>query len=263
MNNPVLLQSKCLSGVGGIRHGFFTRRGGESEGIFSQLNCGFSSGDDLDRVHQNRQAVADAMKVDKLFTLKQVHSRHVVVVGKDSDPSAVVEADGLVTGDPEIGLGALGADCAPVLFVDPVAKLIGAAHAGWKGALLGVTDQILDTMVSLGGQESQVVCAVGPAIARDSYEVGEAFRQRFLEQSPISAERFFHRINDSGSPESEPHFELPGYIEARLLARGIGEVEVLNEDTYRQPESFFSYRRSCHKNESGYGRQISVISLSV
>ena len=257
MNTPPFLLSSVLSSVDGIRHGFFTRRGGVSDGIFDSLNCGLASGDELDAVHENRLRVAGALSVYQLYTLKQVHSAKVVVVDEKSNPNDTIEADGLVTRCRGIGLGALGADCPPVLFVDPVAGVIGSAHCGWKGALSGVTDQVIETMCDLGAQRQGIVAAVGPGIQWSSYEVGDEFRQQFLRNSPIASDHFFKPFDKSPSP----HFNLTGYIEERLKRAGIGAVDVLDEDTYTQSEVFFSYRRSCHHKEPGYGRQVSVISL--
>ena len=257
MNTPPFLMSSVLSSIDGIRHGFFTRRGGVSDGIFDSLNCGLASGDDLDAVHENRFRVAGALSLDHLFTLKQVHSAKVVVVDEKSDPHDKIEADGLVTRCLGIGLGALGADCPPVLFVDPVTGVIGSAHCGWKGALNGVTDQVIETMCGLGAKRSSIVAAVGPGIQWPSYEVGMEFQQPFLLDDTIESSPFFKPFGDADSP----HFDLPGYIRERLKRAGIGAVDVLDEDTYSQPEVFFSYRRSCHNKELGYGRQVSVIGL--
>ena len=167
------------------------------------------------------------------------------------------EGDGLVTDLRGVALGALGADCAPVLFADPGAGVIGAAHGGWQGALVGVTDAVIDAMEAIGASRGSMVAAIGPAIQLGSYEVGEAFRSRFLEESPIDSEDCFHDSAETGNV----HFDLPGYLVRRLTAAGVGRIDDLGLDTYADESRFFSYRRMCHRGESVYGRQIGAIAL--
>ncbi|NKB78044.1 MAG: peptidoglycan editing factor PgeF [Gammaproteobacteria bacterium] len=258
MNVPSYLTSSRLTSLENVCHGFFTRQGGVSSDIFTSLNCGLASGDNLQDVIENRERVRESLGLDALFTLKQVHSNRVMVVDRGSDPTEVVEADGLVSMQQGVGLGALGADCAPVLFADIDAGVVGSAHAGWQGALSGVTDSVIEKMCELGALREKIVCAIGPAIGWVSYEVGTTFMEAVLDTSPIEAASFFRAGKDAGLP----HFNLPGYIRARIQHVGVEQIDLLNEDTYANPDQFFSYRRSCHLNEAGYGRQISVIGLT-
>ena len=258
MSRIPFIQSSRLNSIECIQHGFFTRLGGLSGGIFTSLNCGLSSGDDLLTVSANRQRVTEELGLDVLYTLKQIHSADVVLVDEDSDPDDIIEADGLVTRRKGVGLGALGADCAPVLFVDREAGVVGSAHSGWQGALKGVTDCVIDRMCELGAHRQRIVCAIGPAIQWLSYEVGLEFREKLVQDSPIPASTFF-RIGDKGG---SIYFNLPGYIHARIQNEGVNQIDVLENDTYTDQDRFFSYRRSCHEREMGYGRQISVIGLA-
>ncbi|MGB5076746.1 MAG: peptidoglycan editing factor PgeF [Sphingorhabdus sp.] len=248
-----ILRSKPLEG---IPHGFLGRGGGISTGIYEGLNVGIGSDDDPAAIMDNRRRAATAiMPGAVLARIHQVHSPDVVIIDDKSDIADPPKADAMVTRKSGILLGILTADCVPVLFADPQAGVIGAAHAGWKGALTGVTDNVITAMEALGASRDRIACAVGPCIAQRSYEVDDGFFRRFAEADPHN-ERFFSH----GSP-GHFQFDIEGYVAARLAAAGIGKVECLGEDTYGQPQRFFSYRRSCHVGEADYGRQISLIGL--
>ena len=240
----------------GVAHGFFGRRGGVSAGELASLNCGLGSGDDPALIAENRRRVADAaLPGAKLTGLYQVHGNRCVIVDGDTDVDARPEADALATRTPGILLGILTADCVPVLFADREAGVIGAAHAGWKGAISGVTDTTLDAMEGLGARRDHVAVAIGPCIARASYEVDESFVQRFLADAPAN-ERFFA----AGKP-GHAMFDIAAYVAARLAAAGVTRIAIGGQDTYAEADHYFSYRRACHKNENSYGRQLSVIGL--
>ena len=248
-----ILTSELLSPV---RHGFFTRRGGASSGVFHGLNCGLGSSDQSEIVRINRHRVADAMDVapEDLATIYQVHSADALTL--DSPPEqGTVKADAMVTATPGLVLGVLTADCQPVLFSDPEAGVIGAAHAGWKGALGGVLEATLERMEELGADRARIVAAIGPTISQQAYEVGSEFLETFLAEDPESA-RFF--ANGTGD---RYHFDLVGYSLNRLRTAGIADVEWIRRCTYSEPEHFYSYRRSVHNKEADYGRLISVIRL--
>ncbi len=241
-----------------IRHGFFSREGGHSSGLFASLNCGMGSGDDRVTVRKNRAIVAAALGVaePRLLTAHQHHSADAVTVTEVWPAEARPKADAMVTDVPEIALGVLTADCAPILFADREARVIGAAHAGWKGALAGVTGRTLAAMEALGATRARIVAVIGPTISQVAYEVGPEFPERYLEDDARNA-RFF-------KPSSRPHhamFDLPGYLAARLQAEGAGEVVNLAICTFGDETRFFSYRRATHRRERDYGRQISAIAL--
>lgn len=243
--------------LGLVPHGFLGRRGGVSEGLMWGLNTGLGSGDDPAAIVENRRRAIDAVLAGAgLATVHQVHSADVVEVDAPWLHEARPQADAMVTDRPNLLLGVLTADCAPVLLADPDARVIGAAHAGWKGALAGVTDAAIVAMERLGAHRERISAAVGPCIAQDSYEVDEPFRGRFLDEDAAN-NRFFAR-----GPGGKPHFDLPGYVRHRLLSARIGTVETLRLDTYADPSRFYSYRRSTHRGEPSYGRQISLIGLS-
>jgi YfiH family protein len=255
-----MIEASQLSNLPGIRHGFFTRQGGASEGLFASLNCGFGSGDDKGVVARNRAIVADQLDVDEdhLLTVWQWHSADVVEAKALWDVRKPPEGDAMVSATPGIALGILTADCAPILFADAEAKVIGAAHAGWKGALGGVSDVTIAAMERLGAKRERITAVIGPTIAQASYEVGPELRNAFVKQSSDNAVYF------SDSPEKKHHFrfDLPGYLIARLTTAGVGVASSLTIDTYRHETEFFSYRRMTHRREAGYGRQISAISLA-
>jgi YfiH family protein len=252
------IQSEALLGDRRIAHGFFSRRGGGSQGIYASLNCGLGSKDGRDEVGANRRLVAEALGVmpERLLTAHQHHSADAVVVTEPWTFETMPRADALVTATPGIALGALAADCAPVLFADPQAGIIAAAHAGWKGALGGVLEQAVATMERLGARRARITAALGPCIGPEAYEVGLEFQANFISQSSDNA-RFFHRL----SPAARPYFDLPAFVLARLGAMGLGTVENKTRCTYTFPEQFFSYRRTTHQGEPDYGRQISAIVL--
>lgn len=243
--------------LAGTPHGFFGRRGGVSSGALASLNCGLGSGDDPALIAENRRRVADVVLPGATLTgLYQVHGNHCVIVDSDTDLAARPEADALATRTPHILLGILTADCVPVLFADRGAGVIGAAHAGWKGALAGITDAALTAMESLGARRADIAAAIGPCIARASYEVDDGFVRRFAADDPAN-ERFF-----AAAKPGHAMFDIAAYVAARLAAAGITRIAIGGQDTYAQPQDYFSYRRACHKDESSYGRQLSVIGIA-
>lgn len=242
--------------LGGVPHGFLSRRGGVSEGAVASLNCGWGSGEDRAIITRNRHLAADAVLPGaRIVSPYQVHGAEVLVAGDWSDDDRP-HADALVTDRSGILLGILTADCAPVLFADPQAGVVAAAHAGWKGALAGVTDRTIEAMEKLGADRTRIAAAVGPCIARASYEVDWAFLERFIAADPAN-ERFF----TEGS-SAKPHFDLESYVVARLASAGLTRIHALGQDTYAQEDLFYSYRRATHRQEPSYGRQISLIGLA-
>ena len=243
--------------LGGIAHGFFGRRGGVSTGDLVSLNCGLGSGDDRALIAENRRRAADAVLPNATIAgLYQVHGNRCVIVDETTDLAARPEADALATRSPRLLLGILTADCVPVLFADRAAGVVGAAHAGWKGAIAGVTDATLAAMESLGATRANIAAAIGPCIGRASYEVDDAFAARFLTDDPAN-ERFFA----AGKP-GHAMFDIAAYVAARLAAAGVARIAIGGQDTYAEEADYFSYRRACHRNENSYGRQISVIGLA-
>ena len=238
-----------------IRHGFFTRRGGASSGIFAGLNCGQGSSDLSEAVALNRSRVAEAMGVPPrdLVGVHQVHSADVVTV--EAPLEAPLRADGLVTRVPGLALTVLTADCQPVLFADAAAGVIGAAHAGWRGTLSGVLEAVVAAMEAIGAERGRIVAAIGPTISQRAYEVGPEFLDTFLAEDPGS-DRFF-----AGGRGDRMQFDLPGFALARLRAAGLAAAEWTGHCTYSDPERFYSFRRSCHLREADYGRLISAIRL--
>ena len=240
--------------LAGLPHGFLGRRGGVSAGEMAGLNVGYGSSDDRGAIAQNRVlAIAAVMAGAELATVHQIHSNAVVTVERPWPQDERPHADAMVTNQPGLLLGILTADCAPVLLADAEAGVVGAAHAGWRGALAGVTDGAIAAMEALGAQRDRIAAAVGPCIGRASYEVDEAFRARFLDEDPTN-ERFF-----VGGPAGKPHFDLEAYVLARLAGAGLRKFEALGLDTYADADRFYSYRRSTHRGEADYGRQISMI----
>ena len=239
-----------------VPHGFLGRRGGVSEGVCAGLNVGLGSDDAREAIEENRRrAVAAVAPGGRLATVHQVHSGDALVVTEPWPDDARPRADAMATDRPGIVLGILTADCAPVLLADAEAGVIGAAHAGWRGAFGGVVEATVAAMESLGAERGRVAAAVGPAIARRSYEVDESLRRRFVESDPEN-DRFF-----SAGRDAHHQFDLEGYVASRLAGAGIRRVEALGLDTYSDPERFFSFRRSTHRGEPDYGRQISLIAL--
>ena len=242
--------------LGQLPHGFLGRRGGMSVGQCAGLNVGFGSRDDREAIAGNRRlAVAALLPEAELATVHQVHSAEVVVADRAWAQEQRRRADAMVTDTPNLLLGILTADCAPVLFADHHGVVVGAAHAGWRGALAGVTDATIQAMEELGSRRENIHAAVGPCVGQPSYEVDEAFLARFLEADADNA-RFFVE-----GPAGKPHFDLEAYVVHRLIAAGIGEVEALNLDTYADADRFFSFRRATHRGEADYGRQLSAIAI--
>ncbi len=242
--------------LGGTPHGFLGRDGGFSKGIYWGLNVGLGSEDDRDAILKNRQrAKHTILPESELVTLHQVHSADVVTVDRPFDISDRPHADAMVTDKPGLLLGILTADCVPVLFHDASAGVVGAAHAGWKGAIAGVTDNTLTEMEKLGAQRGNIACVIGPCIAQESYEVDAGFRQKFLDVNPENAQFFL-----AGKP-GHFQFDIEAYVAMRLEQAGIIQIQRLGLDTYAAADRFYSYRRSCHRREPGYGRQISLIGL--
>jgi len=242
-----------------IRHGFFTREGGVSEGLYASLNCGPGSQDKPEAVAENRRRAMAMLELpeEALVTLYQTHSSDVVVVREAWEPGKAPKADAMVTDQPGIALGILTADCAPVLLADGKAGIIGAAHAGWKGALGDVLDNTVKAMEELGAKRPKIVAAIGPYIGHRNYEVGPEFPAPFLAEDPTNTDYF------APSPTKPDHhlFDLPGYISRKLAKLGVHEVTRVPADTLRDEARFFSYRRATLRGEADYGRQISVIML--
>ena len=240
----------------GVSHGFLGRRGGVSQGVCAGLNVGWGSGDERSAIAENRRlAVEAAAPGARLATVHQVHSATALHAVEPWPDDSRPKADAMATDRRGLALGILTADCAPVLLADTRAGVVGAAHAGWRGALGGVVESVVAEMERLGAERGRIAAAVGPCIARRSYEVDDGLLRRFAEADPEN-ERFF-------SPGRDGHhqFDLEGYVVSRLAAAGVGRVEALGEDTYSQPDRFFSFRRATHRGEPDYGRQISLISL--
>ena len=251
------LETEALAGIDGVRHGFFGRPGGVSEGVWSSLNVGLRSGDDPARIAANRARAAAALGLapERLVTARQVHGTKALTVTEPWPVDAAPEADALVTDRPGLLLGVLAADCGPVLFADPEAGVVGAAHAGWKGALAGVLEATVEAMIELGAAPGRITAVLGPCIAQPSYEVGPEFVARFVAADPDHA-RFF-------APDGErARFDLKGFVAAHLVAAGIGRVEVLPHDTCADESRFFSYRRTTLRREERFGLQLSAIALA-
>ena len=249
-----VVRAGCL---GNLPHGFLGRTGGVSSGILEGLNVGTGSGDDCESIAENRRRAVHAVLPGAwLATVHQVHSGDAVYVAEPWPHDERPPADAMVTDRRGLLLGILTADCAPVLLADADAGVVGAAHAGWRGALAGVTDSAISTMEGIGARRDRIAAAIGPCIAMPSYEVDEAFRGRFLDDDPAN-DRFFG-LGAAGTL----HFDLPAYVRHRLLASGIGEVETIHLDTCSNPDLFYSYRRATRHGEPDYGRQVSLIGLA-
>ena len=253
-----MLTAKLFENIPGVAHGFFTRKDGFSAGLYESLNCGLGSDDDRDAVLRNRAHCAQHLGVDAdfLITVFQNHTADVVTVMDSWDLEDAPVADAMVTNRKNVALAILAADCTPVLFADPDAEVIGAAHAGWKGALHGILKQTVTAMTSLGAQIPSIMAAVGPCIGPQSYEVGPEFKQNFLDHDSDYAQ-FFEDRGENG----RPYFDLPSFVTDRLTETGITNIERINADTCIQENLFFSYRRSCLRNEPDYGRQLSGIAM--
>ncbi len=235
--------------LGGVPHGFF----GSGE---AALDCGFGSGADRALVDSNRRRAADAIIAGApLASVHQIHSATAVIVREAVAHAERPRADALVTDRPGLLLGIVTADCAPVLLADAEASVVGAVHAGWRGAVAGVTDQAIAAMITLGARAERIAAAVGPCIARASYEVDHGFAERLLEEDAAN-ERFL-----SDGPRGKPHFDLEAYVVARIAAAGVRRIEAVGLDTYTLENRYYSYRRATHRGEASYGRQISLIGL--
>lgn len=240
----------------GLTHGFFTRQGGVSTGIYASLNGGVGSRDDPQAVAENRRRMAEHLRIEPAHLLVpfQIHSPDALIVTQAFTQRP--RCDALVTATPGLGLGVTGADCGMILFADMKARVIGAAHAGWKGALTGVLEATLTAMESIGASRASTVAALGPMISRNTYEVGGEFFDRF-----IAASKDYGSFFSASMRQGHFMFDLPGFILNRLRLAGIGSCEDLAQDTYADAARFYSYRRSVHRNEPDYGRQVAAIAL--
>ena len=253
----MMLASSLLTAIPGLRHAFFTREGGVSTGIYDSLNGGVGSRDDPAHVRENRARMATAMGVapDHFLTVYQVHSPDVAVVSGPWPTEARPHADAIVTRTPGLAIGITTADCGPVLFADAKARVIGAAHAGWKGALTGVLEATVAAMEKLGAERQGIVAAIGPLIRQHSYEVGAEFVTRFTEVDAENADFFV-----PSSRDGHAMFDLAGFIRSRLENAGVLMIDDLGDDTYSD-DRFFSYRRSVHRHDGDYGRHVHAIAL--
>lgn len=254
----MILRSALLADIPGLTHGFFTREGGVSRGIYSSLNGGLGSRDEPAHVAENRARMALALGVAPTHFLSayQIHSPDAAIVDRPWLPDARPHVDALVTARPDIAIGVSTADCGPVLFADPQARVIGAAHAGWKGALSGVLESTLAAMEQQGAARARIRAALGPMIRQPSYEVGAEFVARFTAADPDYARYFV-----AAPREGHSLFDLPGFIRRRLILAGLTAIDDLGHCTYAEEARFFSYRRSVHRQEADYGRHIHAIAL--
>ena len=241
-----------------LAHAFFTREGGVSTGLYESLNCGTGSNDDRANALENRRRAAAELGLgpDRLVSLYQIHSAEAVIVNEPWGPGEGPRADGMATRTRGLALGVLAADCTPILFADAEGGVIGACHAGWKGALSGVAEATIDTMIALGALRTRIIAAIGPAIRQPAYEVGTDYRDRFVTSDPRS-EPFFA----SGKDDTHVQFDLPGYLARRLTEAGVTTVADTGLCT-NQDQGFFSYRRTTHRGEPDYGRNLSAIALT-
>lgn len=255
----VLIESPELRDAPGVRHAFFTRQGGVSEGIYASLNGGLGSSDLPEHVAENRARMTAQLGLapEALVSLHQVHSADAQIVTRAWSRDERPRADGMATATPGLALGITTADCGPVLFCDPRAGVVGAAHAGWKGAFSGVLEATLDAMARLGARRDDILAVLGPTISAKAYEVGSDFVARFTAADKDNA-RFFRE----SAREGHAMFDLPGYIGARLASAGIGRFVDLGLCTYSDEPRFYSYRRTTHRGEPDYGRLIAAIALS-
>jgi hypothetical protein len=255
MSPPPAILAPSLAALAGVGHGFFGRQGGVSTGIYDSLNCGPGSGDDTAAVGENRRRVGAALGAEHLLSLHQVHGVEVALVREPWDVRSRPRCDAMVTDRPGIALGSLAADCGPILFADAAAGIVGAAHAGWRGALAGVAEATVAAMEQLGARRERIRAALGPTIAQPSYEVGAEFPAPFLAEDAANA-RFFAL----GDRPGKHRFDLPGYILARLAALGVA-AEWIGRDTCAESAVFFSYRRTTLAGGGDYGRNVSAIVL--
>lgn len=252
---PTPITAESLSAIKGVAHGFFTRQGGVSGSIYASLNVGFGSNDVSEDVAENRRrAIAALDGATALNTVYQVHGKEVERVTGTWKPAESPEADAMVTATPGVAIGVLSADCTPVLFAAEDGSIVGAAHAGWRGAVGGVLGATLDAMEEMGADRKRIRAAVGPTIAQPSYEVGPEFPAPFLAENAENA-RFFRASTRDG----HHMFDLPGYVDAQLRSLGVSDIELLPHDTCAEEDLFFSYRRATHRGEKDYGRGLSAI----
>ena len=257
-----MLTLGAFNSLDGIRHGFFSREGGVSEGLYATLNCGLGSGDPIDNVLTNRARAAAELDVkrDSLLTCYQIHSAEVVEVDGPWPRDTRPKADAMVTRAPRVALGILTADCAPVLLADSAARVIGAAHAGWRGALTGVIAATVAAMARLGAEPRRILAGIGPCIAQRSYEVGPEFPAPFLADDPRHETFFAPCAAAAARGETKFLFDLRGFVASQLGKAGVRQVYDVPHDTCRE-ERFFSYRRACQRGEKDYGRAVSAIAL--
>jgi hypothetical protein len=254
-----MLRAANLSSLAGIRHGFFTRAGGVSDGVYASLNGGVGSNDAPDKVVENRARMAAALGVaaDRLISAYQIHSPTVVVADAPWNAENRPRADAIVTGIPQLAVGVSTADCGPLLFADGAARIIGAAHAGWRGAFGGVIEATIAAMEKLGAERARIAVALGPTIRQANYEVGAEFVTRFIEADAGNAQFFA-----AGTKAGHALFDLTGYIAARVRRARIVQFEDLGLCNYAEPDRFFSFRRMTHRGEADYGRHINAIALA-
>jgi YfiH family protein len=252
------VSSPALAALSSIRHAFFTREGGVSNGLYASLNAGLGSNDDQDHVRENRRRMAEALGVaeNALISCFQIHSPNVIVAEGPHNGGDRPRADAVVTRVPGIACGVASADCGPVLFADEEARVVGAAHAGWKGAIGGVLEATLGEMEKLGASRTRIRAAIGPLIRQPSYEVSQGFVDQFL-----AVDAGYGRFFAPGKPD-HAQFDLPGFIGARLRTAGVAVIDDLGLDTYADEARFFSYRRTTHRGEPDYGRHIAAIAIS-
>jgi purine-nucleoside/S-methyl-5'-thioadenosine phosphorylase / adenosine deaminase len=254
-----MLTGESLDDLPAVRHGFFTREGGVSEGLYASLNCGLGSGDEPERVHKNRSLAMRrlGLRAEALVTAYQVHSARIAVVEAPWPAGSRPQVDGLVSRSPKVALGILTADCAPVLLADRRGGVIGAAHAGWRGAKSGILAETVTAMLDLGAHIEHIRAAIGPCIGHDSYEVGPEFRLAFAQDEPATADLFRPSVR-----EGHFRFDLAGYVARKLTEVGVQSLSVLPYDTFAEPDRFFSYRRATLAGGGDYGRLLSAIALT-
>jgi YfiH family protein len=254
-----MIEASELKSTTSLRHGFFTREGGYSSGHFASLNCGFGSGDDKPTVARNRAIVGECLGIpaDNMLTVWQWHSADVIVADAPWDVLKSPKGDAIVTTTPGLAIAVLTADCAPILFADLEAGVIGAAHAGWKGALAGVSDATIEVMEENGARRERITAIIGPTISQKAYEVGPDFARQFIAEAPDNADFF-----TPSTRAWHQMFDLPAYLKRRMARQGVGQVIDMGLCTYSDEDRFYSYRRATHRNEKDYGRQISAIVLS-
>lgn len=257
MRSAEVKKSNLLSTIDGVKHGFFTRNGGVSDGVYASLNCSPGSNDEINNVMENRQRVMAAlgMEADELFGLNQIHSTRVFTITPGMPSANFRSGDAMVTQHKGLALSVLGADCAPILFAATNAPVVAAAHAGWKGAVTGIVAAVVDEMCKLGAEKQAITACIGPTIHQDSYEVREDFIQQLNDLSDFSTDAFL--LEKAG----RYYFDLPRFLEKQCQLSGIGQIENIGLNTYELEDEFFSFRRNTHAGEKEYGRQISVIAL--